>query len=296
MKWNKEECIKVALLFENRGEFEKKYRGAYMAARKNNWLDYICLHMNYVNKKWCESDCHKESLKYNNRSELCKFNSSVYKKIIKNGWNYMFSHMNKDYVNDNRCIYVYEFSDNHVYVGLTKDLDRRNIQHMSKGSVFNYIKISKCDYKLVKLTDYINIFDAIKMEIEYVDNYQRMGWDILNMKKAGGIGSCGDLGKIPYWTKERCQEESIKYQSRTEFKKKSQSAYQSALRNNWLTDICHHMPLIIKPKGYWTKERCQEEASKYKNRNKFYENNKSAYSTSLKNGWLDMFFIKNMKI
>ena len=44
-----------------------------------------------------------------------------------------------------------------------------------------------------------------------------------------------------HWIKENCQIESLKYESRNEFHKKSSSAYISSLRNNWLDDICKHM-------------------------------------------------------
>jgi len=43
-----------------------------------------------------------------------------------------------------------------------------------------------------------------------------------------------------YWTKERCHDEALKYNTRNEFKKNSTS-YQRAIANNWLNDICSHM-------------------------------------------------------
>ena len=112
MKWFKENCKQVALTLENRAEFEKKYRGAYMSARKNGWLDEICEHMIPKNKNWSKYDCEIECSKYSNRSLLSRVNPTVYKKVIKNGWHYMFLHMDNSYVNDDRCIYVYEFDTN----------------------------------------------------------------------------------------------------------------------------------------------------------------------------------------
>ena len=47
---------------------------------------------------------------------------------------------------------------------------------------------------------------------------------------------------IGYWTKERCKEETLKYNTRSEFQKGSESAYQAARKNGWLDDICKHMP------------------------------------------------------
>ena len=44
-----------------------------------------------------------------------------------------------------------------------------------------------------------------------------------------------------YWNKKRCAIEAKKYQNRTDFMRKSGSAYNISLNNNWLDDICTHM-------------------------------------------------------
>ena len=41
------------------------------------------------------------------------------------------------------------------------------------------------------------------------------------------------------------------------------------------------------PKGYWTKEKCQEESSKYTNRNDFEIYSKSSYNKAKEKDWLD---------
>ena len=43
--------------------------------------------------------------------------------------------------------------------------------------------------------------------------------------------------KYNNWTKEKCQEESLKYKTRTNFQKLSKGAYSSAYRHNWLNDV-----------------------------------------------------------
>ena len=88
-----------------------------------------------------------------------------------------------------------------------------------------------------------------------------------------------------YWTKERCQEESLKYKTRFEFQKKSSGSYSSSYLNGWLDEVCGHM---VKKKGIWTnKENCKNEALKYKTKTEFRNKSSSAYSISIKNGWLD---------
>ena len=90
-----------------------------------------------------------------------------------------------------------------------------------------------------------------------------------------------------YWTKEKCQEEAFKYQTRTEFRDNSASAYRIAIKKNWLNDICDHMSSNWKPAGYWTKSRCHQEALKYSTRNEFNTKSKNAYSASLRKKWLN---------
>jgi len=47
-----------------------------------------------------------------------------------------------------------------------------------------------------------------------------------------------------HWNKERCYKEALKYNTRKEFQDNSGSAYNSALRNKWLNDICKHMIVL----------------------------------------------------
>lgn len=44
-----------------------------------------------------------------------------------------------------------------------------------------------------------------------------------------------------YWTKARCLEEAKKFNARRDFQKKAGGAYNSALNNGWLDDVCMHM-------------------------------------------------------
>jgi len=91
------------------------------------------------------------------------------------------------------------------------------------------------------------------------------------------------------WTKEKCQEEALKYKNKFEYQKKSGSSYNSAYKNGWLNDICSHMN---RPKSYnfkWTKEKCRDEALKYNRRIDFFNENPGVYNKCQKNNWLDDF-------
>jgi hypothetical protein len=86
---------------------------------------------------------------------------------------------------------------------------------------------------------------------------------------------------VGYWTKEKCQEEALKYKTKKEFQKNS-SAYGISAKNKWINEVCSHMLEIKKPKNYWTKEKCQKEALKYRTKNEFKDNSLSCYTKCLR--------------
>jgi len=44
-----------------------------------------------------------------------------------------------------------------------------------------------------------------------------------------------------YWTKEKCQEEALKYKIKKDFIKNCRATYDAVSRNKWLNEICSHM-------------------------------------------------------
>ena len=48
------------------------------------------------------------------------------------------------------------------------------------------------------------------------------------------------------------------------------------------------MNQTIKPKGYWTKEKCIEEGSKFNSKKEFREKSPICYKISLRNNWLEV--------
>jgi predicted GIY-YIG superfamily endonuclease len=81
-----------------------------------------------------------------------------------------------------------------------------------------------------------NIYDFKLNYFGAYNSIKRNKWyDILDKTFPNRIKCRG------YWTKEKCQIEALKYNSRVEFEKFSGSAYVIAGRNKWLSEICTHM-------------------------------------------------------
>jgi len=309
MKWTKEKCWEEALKCKTRSEFYKN-SGASTASLKNHWIDDICSHMIEIKKPngyWTKERCRKEALKYSTKKEFSinspsSYNRSKKLKIIDD----ICSHMTIIGNIVKRCIYVYEFPDHSVYIGLTFNINNRHKRHTTstkkenKSSVYKKIN-QNFTYELKQLTNYIEIEKAIYFENFYVNEYRKNGWYILNKRKTGGLG-----GNILKWTKEKCKDESLKYISKSEFYKNSMSAYQSAKRIGILDEICSHMIKKIPEKSYFRtkkislktqkdykekfkleKEKCREEALKYNYRNEFQKYSSASYQKSRYNNWLD---------
>lgn len=110
----------------------------------------------------------------------------------------------------------------------------------------------------------------------------------------GSKGSEEEINRVTsrlpkrHWTKERCREEALKYSSRFDFQRCRGSAYNSALRNRWLPEICSHMRPSFHTvlAGHWTKAACFEEALKYSSKAEFKRKCGGAHNAAQRNGWL----------
>jgi hypothetical protein len=76
---------------------------------------------------WSYEKCKEISLKYKTRKELINSDDrSCYDKIVNKKWYELLEHM-KYIENGFYIIYVYEFSDNYAYVGITRNRKKKKI-------------------------------------------------------------------------------------------------------------------------------------------------------------------------
>lgn len=94
--------------------------------------------------------------------------------------------------------------------------------------------------------------------------------------------------KKGYWTYERCKEESLKYDNKSDFRLKSYNAYEAAIRNGWL------YKLFPNQKKY-NYEDCYKEAKKYETKKEFRKNNLKLYQAAVRYKWIDILFPKKKK-
>ncbi len=150
------------------------------------------------------------------------------------------------------------------------------------SQVYRHVQKSGLVPKFIILTKYLDKHIAAIKEGKYLKEYVVTGWTILNKYRTGGLG-----GSKVKWSKENCIIEAKKYKYKSEFKKNSPSAYQSARKNNWLNDCSIHMIELKKINNYWSKQLCMKEAIKYKTKNDWKIGSVSSYYASHKNNWFD---------
>jgi predicted GIY-YIG superfamily endonuclease len=286
--WTFDKCKDEALKYTNKTDFVKHSSSAYHRAIIEGFLDQICTHMTSRWKPyrfWSFDQCLKEALKYKTKVHFKRDNSSAYSISLRNGWIPLIcSHMNAVGNQYKRWVYVYEFSNNVVYVGLTCNKERRHLEHLKEKTspVYKYCLKSKLNpvYKSVSKT-YITAERAQKLENKTIKIYEKNGWVILNSAKAGGLGWCEKI-----WTFEICQKEALKYKTRSDFQDNSHNAYAAAHQNKWM-QICDHMVYRRLPKGTWTYESCKQAALQCKTRSEFRLKASGAVKKAHKEGFYE---------
>jgi hypothetical protein len=149
--------------------------------------------------------------------------------------------------------------------------------------VFKHIKLTNEEPEFKLITPYLVPTEtAQQIEKDLIKEYLEKGIKILNVDKGGGIG-----GSKLIWTKDKCKNEAFKYTTRGDFREKSQTAYVTSHKKGWLNEICAHMFQPIKPHGFWTKERCIDEANKHNTKADFRNHSSAAFSKAEKNKWLN---------
>jgi hypothetical protein len=287
--WTYERCKDMAKLCKTRTEFKKLYPSAVDKSYDNKWMDDICSHMikigNY--KKRCIyvaifSDHYAYvGLTYNFNirinSHIKDINSSIYKHINKTGLKPRFEKLT-DYVDINiASTKLEEFFKTH-YEGL--GFKMLNIAKTGGvgGNIPKYTK-EDCQKESLK---YLTRGEFSKFSNFYNVSF-RNGWlddvcsHMIELKKPKG-----------YWTKEKCENFSLKCNSLKEFEEKYNTSYISSRRYGWIKDITKHME---KPKPYnykWSKEECEKEYLKYNNIKDFKKYSKYAYKTIINNHWLEI--------
>lgn len=239
--WIKEKCIEAVRKCTYIEEFAINYSGAYKSSVNNGWLSEITINLirkKRVNNYWDKPLCENEALKYESKTDFFKYSRSAYKSALRNGWlNEICKHMEPKGHMYLRYNYVAEFTDNHVYIGLTYNVTERIKQHFidTKSSIYKHMNQTNLTPKII-YDDLKDVKLAQAKEIELIEEYRKNGWILLNKCQGGGLG-----GNQKKWNKDKCLVEAKKYKTRSEFRDSCNGAYKFCLRHGIMNEACQHM-------------------------------------------------------
>jgi hypothetical protein len=89
-----------------------------------------------------------------------------------------------------------------------------------------------------------------------------------------------------YWDEARLKADALKYGSPTEWKKRSGSAYATAVSHGLLAQCCSHMNRVRQAPDYWTKERVLESASRFQVLKEWSLADGAAYDVAKRRKWI----------
>jgi hypothetical protein len=236
--------------------------------------------------KWTYEKCKEEALKYQTRNEFQKKSPSGYGASIKKGFlDKVCAHMVPAGSYYLRMVYVYEFSDKHVYVGLTCNKDERHYNHLKQSSsspVYSHmVSIGETPIYRDLTNGYIDYKLAQKMEGETIQEYIKKGWTILNKRIKGG-----ELGGIVIkWDDDTLKEICLQYTDLQKLRKERYDVYVAVYKRKNHSQFTGHM---IKKKDYnRTFESVWEIAKKYTNKQDFRKYDLPAWKYAYENNFMD---------
>lgn len=245
--------------------------------------------MAYTKEKWTHEACLNESKKYKTRTEFKKGCVGAYDKSCKQKWiddfTWLASPSNKKYTYEDvktiaeqfdslaeftkQKVGAYQAALNNGWLDSFTHFKRRNkdftpeiiIEDAKKfNSYSDFINSNESEYNA-----FLRLYNSGKIKDE------DLPWEVTKRKTE--------------WNYKDCYEEAKKYDSAWHFKLGNNSAYNRALKEDWIKDYTW----FEHPKSQYDYDECKRLSEQFRNRAEFQKECSGAYSSASRNGWLDDF-------
>ena len=225
---NKELLFLEAKKYNSRTSFFRGSRSAYKECLRQDIMDEACIHTvkfnkfngNHGNCKLLNEELILLAKNFIQKSHFKEAHPSCYKAIRTRGLaSLAYSHMPPTGNRYFRKIYVFEFSDNSAYIGLSYNPEKRYKDHMRDNPLLIEKSIANdCNFKI--LTELLPAKIAQEKEIFFIEHYKKLGWITLNKARGGSLGP-----NFQKWNKIKCAELALYFTNRSSFSKSSPGAY-----------------------------------------------------------------------
>jgi hypothetical protein len=289
--WTLDRCKEDALSFALKKDWRANSVG-YKIAKDKGWVDVCCSHMESTikpNNYWTLDRCKEDALKFQTRNAWSK--EAGYTAAQKKGWL------------DECCTHMAELKKPNGYWTLDR-CKEDSLRFKTRGEW----QINSPSYIIASKNKWLKVCCAHMEQLQNPKGYwslDRCKEDALNYssRREWSLMSHGYLvahqnkwleeccihmeqlqNPKGYWTFERCKEDALRFKGRTEWFNESGIGYSIAHRNDWIEECCTHMAELKKPNGYWTLDRCKEDALRFQDRSEWRS---TGYSVALRNDWID---------
>jgi len=277
--FTKDDLRDIASKYNTFAELRKADNSAWDAMVRNNWVEQLCAHMPLeedttpLTFENCAEAAKRYTCKSDFRNSLA--DGRFYNYAYRHGFlNNICGHMQTRHSRKTRCIYAAEFYDHCVYVGLTFNHEYRWTDHLREhnSAVFQHIQETGLQPEFKIVHDYVKALEAQKLEGEYIDRYRSEGWTILNVAKAGSLGTSRS------YPKNDVLEHARRYSSLDEFRLNDGGYYQSGYRSDYWNEVC----AIFGKKAYhhYSEEEIMEAALQCSTRMEFQNKFKQYYQAA----------------
>lgn len=245
--------------YNNRTDWANHSPKSYKDAKSKNIIPECCAHMRTPKYKWTDEKIYLESQKYKTRLEWQKGSPGSYGaarrlEIYDKCVTHMVRPVNP-YTDDIGVIYIFTFSDNSVYIGLSIQPEIRYKNHLTKpGPVLTKIQ-QEFTYEYKILEDTISNKSLADREDFYIKQYKSdPRYTLLNSNSAGARGGFNRV------TNKQVFDSASKFKTKIEWMRGAYAIYQVARRRKLIDIACKHMTPLLKT---WTDEDLIAEARKY---------------------------------
>lgn len=232
-----EKCYEIAKKYKSQLEFRRNQNGAFMSARKNNWLDdYVWQERAF---RWTEATLLEEAKKYKSRSEFAKAMPGGYEYALR------FSLLDKcvwfEETKKPNGYWKYDTCYNEAQKYKTQADYRKNSLGAYKVSARNkWLK----DYTWFEVPTSIWTYEVCKAEASKYESRSRFYKGSRGAyNKSKEMGWLNDFFPEPLHRQldfETCKELASNYKTPTELLKKDRSLYEKIRISGWMNVFFHH--------------------------------------------------------